>query len=433
MQMHKCVSERTGDCYFRIEHPSGLKILVYPKENCHSAYAVFGTHFGSADEKFRRTDTGETFSCPLGTAHFLEHKLFENEECDAFERFAKTGASANAYTSFEKTCYLFSATDNIYDSLEILLDFVQNPYFTEETIRKEQGIIGQEIRMYEDEPQWRVMFNLLRGMYHRHPIRNDISGTVESIAEITPEILYSCYKTFYNLNNMVLCAAGNVDPEEVLCVADRCLKPGGSVPFERVPAEEPPEVLQARVEQEMPVSFPIFELGFKETHREKLTERDIAAKEILIEMLSSDTSPLFRDLLDAGLINDSSFDCEYFEGSGFASVIFSGESADPDRVAERIFQEIDKIRSEGIREEDFLRSKKAVYGRNIASLNNAEGLANAMTALSFSGYEIFRYIDAIAAATPEDAAAALCDSFMRERSTLSIIKPKETITGGNQK
>ena len=424
--MKRIESGRAGDSYWRIDHPSGLRIMVYPKENCHSAYAVFGAHFGSADETFRRTDTGELFSCPLGTAHFLEHKLFENEECDAFERFAKTGASSNAYTSFEKTCYLFSATDHIDESLEILLDFVQSPYFTEETIRKEQGIIGQEIRMYEDEPQWRVMFNLLRGMYHYHPIRNDISGTVESIAQITPKVLYDCYKTFYHLGNMVLCAAGNVSPGQVLQMADKMLKPAASVPFERVLEPEPPQVVQARVEEKMSVSFPIFELGFKEIYDCPLTEKDIAAKEILIDVISSDTSPLFRSLLDDGLINDSSFDCEFFSGNGYAAVIFSGESSDPDLVAERIHREIDRIRREGIPEEDFLRSKKSVYGRNIASLNNAEGLANAMADLEFGGYEIFRYIDAIAEATYEDAAGALADSFLRERSTLSIIKPKET-------
>ena len=186
-------SDRIGDRYYEVDHPSGLKIFVYPKENNNSTYAVFGTRYGSIDTCFQSTEDREPNKVPAGIAHYLEHKLFESEDGDAFARYAKTGASANAYTSFDKTCYLFSCTENVYESLEILLDFVQSPYFTEQTVKKEQGIIGQEIRMYDDDPQWRVMFNLLRAMYHTHPVKIDIAGTVESIAEITPELLYKSY------------------------------------------------------------------------------------------------------------------------------------------------------------------------------------------------------------------------------------------------
>ena len=218
-------SERLGESYFEIDHPSGLKILVYPKKNYAATYAVFGTRYGSIDTEFRLNGE-EKFTCvPEGIAHFLEHKLFESEDLDAFERYAKTGASANAYTSFDKTCYLFSCTGKFQESLEILLDFVTHPYFTEKTVQKEQGIIGQEIQMCRDEAGWEALFSLLRAMYKTHPVRIDIAGTVESIAEITPELLYKCYETFYNFSNMVLCVAGNVTPDEVLSVADRLLKP----------------------------------------------------------------------------------------------------------------------------------------------------------------------------------------------------------------
>ena len=161
--------KQVGDSYYRVEHPSGLTVLLYPKEHCSTTYAIFGTRYGSIDNCFQRSDEAGPESVPEGIAHYLEHKLFESEEGDAFERFSKTGASANAFTSFESTCYLFSTTDQVYQSLEILLDFVQSPYFTEETVRKEQGIIGQEIKMYDDDPQWRVMFNYLKAMYHSHP------------------------------------------------------------------------------------------------------------------------------------------------------------------------------------------------------------------------------------------------------------------------
>lgn len=180
-------SERVGDKYFEINHSSGLKIYIYPKENNSSAYAVFGTKYGSIDNCFKTAEDLEPNAVPAGIAHYLEHKLFESEDGDAFSRYAKTGASANAYTSFDSTCYLFSCTENFYESLEILLDFVQSPYFTEQTVKKEQGIIGQEIRMYDDDPQWRVLFNLLGAMYHNHPVKIDIAGSVESIAKIKPE------------------------------------------------------------------------------------------------------------------------------------------------------------------------------------------------------------------------------------------------------
>ena len=376
-------SDRVGDRYYEVKHPSGLRIFVYPKEQNNSTYAVFGTRYGSVDTTFKRSDESEACTVPAGIAHYLEHKLFESEDGDAFARYAKTGANANAYTSFDVTCYLFSCTENVYESLEILLDFVQSPYFTEQTVQKEQGIIGQEIRMYDDDPQWRVMFNLLEALYHKHPVKVDIAGTVESIAQITPELLYRCYHTFYNLNNMVLCVAGNVELNKVLDLCDRMLKPSAPVEIERIFEEEPREVVKPRVEQKLSVVTPLFELGFKENAVSRRTTKELAETEILLELMASDASPLFRRLLDAGLVNESSFGYEYFEGPGYASIIFSGESKDPDRVAEEIRAEADRLRREGIDREAFQRAKKALYGRNIAALNSVDNIANSMASAAF--------------------------------------------------
>ncbi len=263
--IRKVESALLREFYYEIDHPSGLKILVYPKEKYTSTYAMFGTHYGSIDTDFRLSGETEFTSVPEGIAHFLEHKLFESEDLDAFERYAKTGASANAYTSFDKTCYLFSCTDNFTDSLEILLDFVTHPYFTEATVQKEQGIIGQEIQMCRDEAGWESLFLLLRAMYRNCPVRIDIAGTVESISHITADLLYKCYNTFYNLSNMVLCVAGNVTPEAVLEVADRILKPATPVNIERKFHEEPRAVKEEYAEETLAVASPIFSLGFKET------------------------------------------------------------------------------------------------------------------------------------------------------------------------
>lgn len=417
-------SERVGDKYYEINHSSGLRIFIYPKENNSSAYAVFGTKYGSIDNCFKTSEDTEPNVVPAGIAHYLEHKLFESEDGDAFSRYAKTGASANAYTSFDSTCYLFSCSDNFYESLEILLDFVQSPYFTEQTVQKEQGIIGQEIRMYDDDPQWRVLFNLLGAMYHNHPVKIDIAGSVESIAKITPELLYKCYNTFYNLNNMVLCIAGNVDVDKVLALCDKMLKPSKPIQLDKIFQEEPAEIVKDRVEQKLSVSSPIFQLGFKEkADSTRLTVQEIAETEILLEVLASDASPLFRRLLDAGLINESSFSYEYFEGSGYAAVIFSGESKDPDAVAEEIKKEIQKVREQGLNPAAFERSKKAVYGRIISSFNSVDYLANAMAADAFAGRELFQYIDAVASADIESVQNRLKKQLLPEYSALSIVRP----------
>ncbi|HEX3038570.1 MAG TPA: pitrilysin family protein [Oscillospiraceae bacterium] len=419
----KISSKRVGDSYYQIDHPSGLQILVYPKENSHSTYAVFGTKYGSVDTCFKRSDENVISEVPAGIAHFLEHKLFESEDGDAFSRYAKTGASANAYTSFDVTCYLFSCTENVYESLEILLDFVQSPYFTEQTVQKEQGIIGQEIRMYDDDPQWRVMFNLLRALYHNHPVKVDIAGTVDSISKITPDYLYRCYHTFYNLNNMALCVAGNVDVDKVLALADKILKPSKPVSIDRVFKEEPLEIVKSRTEQKLSVAVPLFQLGFKEPTAKRLTAKEMAETDILLEVMASDASPLFRKLLDAGLINESSFSNEYFEGPGYAAVIFAGESKDPDAVADAIKQEAIRLRTEGIDKDAFERAKKAVYGRNVASLNSAENIANALVALTFTNRELFGYMDDIANADLQSVQKRLSVQLNADYSALSIVSP----------
>ncbi len=423
--MKEIKSERAGERYYEVHHPSGLKILIYPKEKSSSSYAIFGTKYGSIDNCFRLKGEAESHCVPNGIAHYLEHKLFESEDGDAFARYAKTGASANAYTSFDMTCYLFSCTANVYESLEILLDFVQSPYFTEQTVQKEQGIIGQEIRMYDDDPQWRVLFNLLGALYHTHPVKIDIAGTTESIAKITPELLYRCYRTFYNLNNMVLCIAGNVEPERVLSLCDKMLKPSGPFGVERIFEPEPEAVVRRRVEQKLAVAVPLFELGFKESVKGgRATTGQLAETEILLEAISSPASPLYRRLLDAGLINEASFGHEYFEGPGFASVIFSGESKDPDAVAEEIRNEIARVRREGLDSRAFERAKKSVYGRNIAALNNVESIANSLVALTFAGRELFDYIDAAACADLDAVAARFETQMDPETSALSVILPQ---------
>lgn len=422
--LRKVVSERAGEYYFTGKHPSGLTVYIYPKEKNNSTYAVFGTKYGSIDNCFRIKREDNLHRVPAGIAHYLEHKLFESKDGDAFARFAKTGASANAYTSFDMTCFLFSCTEHVYESLKILLDFVQTPYFTEQTVRKEQGIIGQEIKMYDDDPQWRVLFNLLDALYQNHPVRLDIAGTVQSIARITPELLYECYNTFYNLNNMVLCIAGNIAPDRVAEICDEMLKPAEPVQIERVFEKEPNHIIKAKTEQKLSVAVPLFELGFKESaDGGRPSTKQMAETEILLEALSSNFTPLFRRLLDDDLINEASFGNEYFEGPGYASVIFSGESKNPERVSDEIKKEIETVRKNGLEREIFECAKRAVYGRNIASLNNVGSIANALVSLAFSGRELFGYLDAIAEADQGSVQARLESQMRPNFSSLSVVLP----------
>ncbi len=412
-----------GDSYYEIQHKSGLKIFVYPKEGYSTTYAVFGTNYGSIDTFIKKTGEAAV-AIPEGTAHFLEHKLFESEELDAFERFAKTGANANAYTSFDKTCYLFSCSSNFKENLGILLDFVQHPYFTQKTVEKEQGIIGQEIRMYQDEPSWQVLFNLLKCLYHKHPVKIDIAGTVDSIAEITADMLYDCYNNFYNLGNMVLAVVGNTTVEEVLEVADANLEKKELVRIERADYGEPEEIVSDYFEEALAVSQPLFTLGFKEsTKGGELTLKDKILTSLLLEYISGDTSPLYERLFNDGLIN-TGFGSEYFTGYGYRAVIFSGESRDPKAVADAIKAEIRKVHAEGIREEDFERIRRMHYGRAIMDYNDVDGLANELVAATFEGYGLFDEIEIYKTLTLKDAEDRLKEQMHEEFSAMSVIIPK---------
>lgn len=415
-------SELLRDSYYEIEHPSGLTILVMPKEEYSSAYALFGTKYGSIDTRFKRSDEAGFTEVPEGIAHFLEHKLFESEDLDAFARYAKTGASANAYTSFERTCYLFSCAGNFKASLEILLDFVQSPYFTEQTVQKEQGIIGQEIRMYQDEPNWQVMFNCLRALYQVHPVRIDIAGTIDSISQITADLLYRCYHTFYNLNNMALAVAGNVTVDEVLEVADRILKKAPELAIERNFPDEPAEVVQPYIEEKLDVAAPLFMLGFKETYdTPERPLREQLQTNILLEMLAGNTSPLYRRLFDEGLIN-TQFGAEYFQGYGFASVLFSGESKDPQKVADAIQAEIERVRREGLDPAAFERARRKLYGRFVMAFNDIEELANEMIAAEFRGGGLFDEAVLLREIALDEITQRLQTTLQKQYSALSVVK-----------
>lgn len=419
----KC--ETLGESYIEATHTSGLKIYIMSKPEYSSAQAIFGTKYGSIDTKFRLADCDEFTSIPEGTAHFLEHKLFESEDGNAFERYAVTGAYANAYTSFDRTCYLFSCTSRFEENFDILLDFVRHPFFTAETVEKEQGIIGQEIRMYDDEPNWRVCFNLLSALYSRHPVRIDIAGTTESIAEITADMLFECHRTFYNMSNMFICVAGNVDADSVLDQIDRQIDDQKGCEVIRGLHDEPREINESYVEQRLAVAKPLFNLGFKEacdTPEKTLKERIVTS--ILLEIIAGKSSDLYERLTNEGLINES-FGSEYFNGYGYAAEIFDGESAEPQRVADEIKAEIKRLRRDGIDEQAFICAKNSLYGQMVMQYNVIDRIVSGLVSSAMSGEGMFDEMEVFAAITLDDLTECLNSQLNEEYSALSVILPTE--------
>ena len=419
------IESEIGESYVKAVLNNGLKIYILEKPQYNSSYAIFGTKYGSIDTCFAIND-GEETSVPEGIAHFLEHKLFESEDGDAFTKYAKTGAYANAFTSFDKTCYLFSCADKFYENLKILLSFVQSPYFTEQTVQKEQGIIGQEIRMYDDSPAWRVMFNMLMAMYHNHPVRIDIAGTVESIAQIDHNLLYKCYNTFYNPANMFICIAGNVDTEQVLKQIKESIIQSEPIEITRIGSDEPDTVVKSYVEQSLAVAQPMFCFGYKEkiTKPERTVKQKICTA-LLLEIIAGDASPLYKELTDSGLINDE-FSTEHFCGNGYSAFIFEGESSNPRLVAEKIRNEVERLKTEGIDKKLFSAIRCGMYGNAIRLFDSVEGIAMQMVDCAMNDSGLFDDIKYLKSVTAEDVYKRLL-KFDNDNAVLSVINPSEEV------
>lgn len=404
-------------------HESGVEVRMLPMAGYSSAVAQFSAKFGSLDNAFS-INGGEPYRVPDGTAHYLEHKLFESEEKDAFNLFAQTGASCNAGTSFDYTMYYFSCAGNFRKNLEILLGFVQEPYFTPENVEKERGIIGQEITMYRDNPSWRVFTNLLEGLYSANPVRNDIAGTVESIAEITEKTLYDCYNAYYNPANMYLCVAGSFDPDEVIAVCEEKLKKRAPLDVKTVPFGEPLAVDRKRVELVMPVAKPLFEIGFKrpEISGQAQVEEYILFN-LLFDMLFGSVSEFFEKMRDKELINYQFAD-GVFSGRGFFIPFLRGESSDPDAVLAEAQSALRAYKKTPPRREEFERLKRATYGSLVREFTSADAVAGTLSEAALRGVSPFAAINAAASASYEKA-LELLDGLDEENACISIVKGDE--------
>lgn len=404
---------------------NGLQVYVLPKPGFQKIYATFSTKYGSIDNHFR-VEGEEDIAVPDGIAHFLEHKMFEEPEGDIFATFASQGASANAFTSFDQTVYLFSATDNIPANLETLINFVQNPYFTDQNVEKEKGIIGQEIGMYRDNPDWRVYFGLIEAMYKVHPVHIDIAGTVESITTITKETLYTCYNAFYHPSNMLLFVVGGVQPEDVFALvrrnqAEKKYEPQGAI--DRLFDDEPGGVSEKRRESRLPVSQPKCLFGFKETKLgltgEELLRRDLTTK-LALDLLFGASTKLYQKLYDLDLISDS-FGHEYNSNPNYAFSAIGGDTKDPDQLLAVIREEADALLSAGFKQEDFERARKKKIGGYLRMLNSPENIAHEFTRYRFRGGDLFAILPLYESLTLDEVNARLREHMDWEQLAVSIV------------
>ena len=420
--MNSFYNKTLGESWICHKHKSGLEIRIIKKAGKSRKCAMIATKFGSINREFECD--GKTVVVPNGTAHFLEHKLFEGKDGNAFDFYAKTGAKANAFTSNDKTAYYFTCSSDFEKNLSILLSFVSNPYLTNENVEKEKGIIGQEIRMYEDEPSWQGYFGLVGCLYGTHPVKYDIAGSVEDIAPITVNTLMSCYNTFYDYSNMVLCISGDVDEQKILEICDEYLKTSHGKKINQIIPREPQGVIKEYVEKIMPVSRPIFYIGIKDNDTE-LVGYDLIKKEMEIEMLTEimfgQSTSFYKKLYDSGIIN-ADFDADYEMSQTFAFYFFAGESDEPEKVRQAIIGEIDNLFKNGITDERFTQVRNTVYGNLVASLDNVSTIVNMLVNSRFADSDPFDSTRALKEITKEDIMTRAQKLFKPLDIAMSVIK-----------
>ncbi|MER2120638.1 MAG: pitrilysin family protein [Solibacillus sp.] len=415
---------------------NGLDVYILPKKGFSKTFVTFTTKYGSIDRTFVPIGETEPITVPDGIAHFLEHKMFEKEDGDVFQKFSEVGAQANAFTSFTRTAYLFSATDHIYKSTETLLNFVQEPYFTEETVNKEKGIIGQEITMYDDQPDWRLYFGAIENMYHNHPVKIDIAGTIDSIDGITAEHLYTCYNTFYHPSNMLLFVIGAVDPVEMMAfIEDNQNKKTFQEPtdLKRLFDEEPSNVAEKERVLHMDVQKPKVYVGLKAKQvglsGEEMLKHELAVQ-IGVECLFGRASSFYTDVYENGLIDESyGYDFSLENGYGFA--LIGSDSEQPEQLAKLIKEKLAETEQGNLfTSEDVERIKRKKIGFFLRALNSIEFIANQFTRYKFNDMNLFDVVPVLETITVEDIQKAFKTIQGEEQQTVFTIMP---VSGRDQK
>lgn len=429
--MKQIVFDQLKETLYHEKLDNGLNVYVLPKQGFNKTFATFTTKYGSIDNTFVPLGGNETVHVPDGIAHFLEHKMFEKEEGDTFQLFSQQGASANAFTSFTRTAYLFSSTSKVEENLHTLIDMVQEPYFTEETVEKEKGIIGQEITMYDDNPDWRLYFGLIENMFHHHPVKIDIAGTIESISHITADLLYLCYRTFYHPSNMVLFVTGPQDPEHIIKLIreDQQARDFQDAPeIKRHFEKEPGPVAKKEQAIEMDVQAPKCMVGVKAPQREMDGEelmRTELSMGIVMDLLFGKSSTNYESLYDEGLIDDTfQFDVTQEESFGFAMV--GSDTREPDQLANRLKKMLlDAASENSLSEEGLERAKKKRIGGFLRALNSPDFIANQFTRYIQSGMDLFKVVSVIESIGLDELKNLSRNYFHDDRISMSKVVPKK--------
>ena len=408
--------------------PNGLRVIVVPKPGFSRKIAYFMTNYGAVHTAF--TLDGRHYTTPAGVAHYLEHKMFDLPDRDVTAEFAALGASPNAFTSYGLTAYYFTCTDNFTPALRLLLEFVSTPYFTEESVDKERGIIAQEILMYADSADSVVMETMNRGLYHHHPIRVPIAGTVESIQDITPQVLYDCHRAFYHPANMILCVVGDVDAEEVAAIAEELLpKELHAVAVPDFGAAEPETAVTPLQRQQMDVAMTTFQLAFKCPPPPK--GKDMAHQELVAgiaaEMLFGQSSQLYQWLYEDGLI-DSSFGGGEEFGTGTAILTCGGDSCDPEEVRNCILNEAKFLAENGLDAESFQRVKRSFLGGRFKNLTSFDSTCFRLCAYLMEDYDYFDFPQLFEEITIDEVRQYIADNVRPEKCSLSIVDPRTKST-----
>lgn len=403
---------------------NGLTVMIIPKKGIQKKYIIWGTHYGSNDNKFVVPGENEQIEVPKGVAHFLEHKMFEQENGrNSLDVLTSLGVGANAYTTNDHTAYLYECTENFYEALDEFMDYVQHPFFTDENVEKEKGIIRQEIKMYDDYPEWRVYLNALEAMYHTNPVKLDITGTVDTISNIDKDILYKCYNTFYNPSNMCLVVSGDFVPEDLIEeIKKRLIEKPQNGEIKRIYEDEDENIVKEKIEQKMNVSWPLFTIGIKcEPPAQKERVRTNIAMEIILNMLIGESSDLYKELYQEGNIFVMP-NISYEFGENYAHILISENANNPENVYEKLKSKIDEFEKNGLNVEDFERIKKMIYGEYIKEYNDVANVARMFLSDFMKGINSFDYLEEIETIDINFVNQVLKDNFKKEKMVLSVVK-----------
>ena len=421
--MKKQFYPQVGEALYQATLKNGLQIIVLPRPGFTKKLCYFVTDYGAIHTRF--VYDGKEINTPAGIAHYLEHKMFDMPDGEVSSRFAAMGADVNAFTGYDMTAYYFNCTEQFEQALALLLDFVSTPYFTKESVEKEQGIIGQEIEMNADSPDTVVFERLMNCMYETHPIRIPILGTRETIAQITPELLYACHQAFYSPENMLLCVVGDVDPERVCEIAKAHLPTEKKEKTKRIDCwKETENVLSHSTEAEMEVAMPLFQIGFKcadPGRGEAAVHREFVA-DLACEALFGESSDLYLRMYEEGII-DSSFGGGFETVSGMGMLSISGDSEQPEKVRQAVIAEAKKLCEAGISEEKLLRMKRSALGRRLRALDSGSSLIFRICAYYFSGFDYLNFLTIYETITADELTDFLKAVVREENCAISIVYP----------